>query len=85
MQIMVCVGSSCHLKGAEEVIKTFQGLIQKEKITRRVTLKGSFCMGKCSENGVTVKVDETFHKTTPEQAESFFYENLLPKVKNVSK
>lgn len=81
MEIKVCVGSSCHLKGAEEVIKTFQQLIQKEKLNRRIDLKGSFCMGKCGENGVTVKIDETFHKTAYQQAETFFYEVVMPLLK----
>jgi redox-sensing transcriptional repressor len=81
MEIMVCVGSSCHLKGAEDVIKKFQSLLQKEKLNRKVNLKGSFCQGKCSESGVTVKIGDDFHKTIPAQAEQFFYDELLPVLK----
>ncbi len=81
MELTVCVGSSCHLKGSEEVVKRMQGLIEKEKMGKRVTLKGSFCMGQCSDTGVTIEFDNNFHKTTPETVESFFKETVLPKVK----
>lgn len=81
MELMICVGSSCHLKGSEVVIKTFQGLIEKEGVGKKVVLKGSFCMGKCSENGVTIKLNDRFFKTKYEDAESFFYENILPAIK----
>ncbi len=81
MDILVCVGSSCHLKGAEDVIKQFQQRIQKEKLTRKVTLKGSFCQGKCSESGVTVRIGEEFFKTTPQEAASFFDAAILSRVR----
>ncbi len=80
MVIMVCVGSSCHLKGAEEVINIFQNLIQKEKVHRRVELKGSFCLEKCSDTGVTVKLDDDFRKITPEETSKFFYDEIMPRL-----
>lgn len=81
MELLICVGSSCHLKGSEIVVKTFQNLIEKEKLSRKVTLKGSFCMGKCSDSGVTVQLGDQFYKTKYEDAEKFFYESLLPRIK----
>lgn len=78
MELLICVGSSCHLKGSEVVIKTFQELIEKEGLTKKVVLKGSFCMGKCSENGVTVKVQDKFYKTKCDEAEKFFYATIVP-------
>jgi redox-sensing transcriptional repressor len=81
MELLICVGSSCHLKGSEVVIKTFQSLIEKEAVGKKVILKGSFCMGKCSENGVTIKLNDQFYKTRFEDAESFFYEHVMPAVR----
>ncbi len=81
MELLICVGSSCHLKGSEVVVKTFQDLIEKEGLSKKVVLKGSFCMGKCSENGVTVKLNDKFYKTRYEDAEKFFYETVLPIIK----
>lgn len=80
MELLICVGSSCHLKGSEVVVKTFQDLIEKEGVGKKVILKGSFCMGKCSENGVTIKLADKYYKTRYEDAESFFYETVLPQL-----
>jgi NADH:ubiquinone oxidoreductase subunit E len=81
MELLICVGSSCHLQGSEVVVKTFQGLIEKEKLGKKILLKGSFCLGKCSENGVTIKIKDRFYKTKYEEAESFFYQTILPIIK----
>jgi len=80
MELMICVGSSCHLKGSEEVVKTFQNLIDKEKLGKMVELKGSFCMGQCSATGVTIQFDQQYFKTKPGDAENFFYQTIVPRV-----
>ena len=59
MQVFVCVGSSCRLKGSYLIISKFQELIRQHGLEDRVELKASFCLGRCTE-GVAVKVDETF-------------------------
>jgi hypothetical protein len=43
--VTVCVGSSCHLKGAREMITRFNDFLTKEGLEDKVELKGSFCMG----------------------------------------
>jgi len=53
LTIYVCLGSSCHLKGAYKVVEKL-----KESLTDpRVELRGSLCMGNCSE-GVNVRVGD---------------------------
>ena len=79
MDILVCVGSACHLKGAESIIKHFQTRIRKEKLGRQITIKGSFCQGKCSESGVTIRIGDAFFKTTPQEADGFFSTVILPR------
>ena len=78
MELKVCVGSSCHLRGSEMVVQTFQQIIEKEKLSSQVQLKGSFCMGECTEEDVGVHFNGQAYRTTPEDAESFFYSRLLP-------
>lgn len=58
MIIEVCVGSACHLKGSPEIVQLMQNAIVANALERQVTLAGSFCLGKCSPTGVTVKIDE---------------------------
>lgn len=59
MEIYVCVGSSCHLKGSYDIIKKFEQLIKENNLDGKVELKASFCMGHCTD-GVAVKIDGEF-------------------------
>lgn len=58
MIIQVCIGSSCHLKGSERIVDLLQRAITTNKFERDITLAGSFCMGKCSHEGVTVQIND---------------------------
>ena len=80
MIVQICVGSSCHLTGSEDLVRLFQSAIEKNKLENEVTLAGSFCTGRCNRVGVTVTVDEeVFTGVTPETFETFFAENILKK------
>jgi len=78
MELKVCVGSACHLKGSSDVVKTFQNLIQKAKLEEEVQLKGSFCMGHCDDPDVTVEFNNKIYSTTPDKAGQFFNDTVLP-------
>lgn len=56
MDIFICIGSSCHLKGSRAVIEKMEERIHREHLEDRVTVRGSFCMGNCTD-GVCVRVD----------------------------
>ena len=55
--VTVCVGSSCHIKGARNVIMRFDELLKEHGLEGRVELKGSFCMERCGE-GVNWQIDD---------------------------
>jgi len=55
--VTVCVGSSCHIKGARQVIDRFNELIKEHDLAERIELKGSFCMERCGE-GLNWQIDE---------------------------
>lgn len=79
--VSVCVGSSCHLKGAEDVITGLMELIRKSGIESCVELKGCFCLGRCTE-GVTIKVDdEIIASVSKESLPQVFEEKILPKAR----
>jgi NADH:ubiquinone oxidoreductase subunit E len=81
MIIQICIGSSCHLKGSEEVVELFKKAIDKYSLNDDITLAGSFCLGKCNRTGVTVTVDdEVFTGITKENFEGFFKEKVLGKI-----
>ena len=55
--VTVCVGSSCHIKGARGVIVRFNELLKTHGLADRVELKGSFCMERCGE-GLNWQIDD---------------------------
>jgi hypothetical protein len=57
MNIKVCVGSSCHLKGSYEVIQALKDILKKYDVEDLVELQASFCLGHCAK-GVNVKTDD---------------------------
>ncbi len=81
MKLLVCVGTNCHLRGSEEVIRTFMEKISKLNLESQIELKGSFCMGKCDIPGISVEVDGEFiENVTPQNAAKIFEELILPKL-----
>lgn len=57
MEIYVCIGSSCHLKGSYDVIQAFKKLIAEKHLEDKVSLNASFCLGHC-QNGVCAKIND---------------------------
>jgi len=54
--VTVCVGSSCHVKGAREVLSRFEDFLAAEDLKEKVELRGSFCMDHCGE-GINWEID----------------------------
>ncbi len=84
--VSICVGSSCHLKGSEQLVELFQKKLAEEGFEDDIILSGSFCLGKCNREGVTVSVgdgmtDEVFTGVTPEGFNAFWNNTVLPKLK----
>lgn len=79
-ELSVCVGSACHLKGAQNVVYTFRHLIDEYGVVEKIELKAHFCMKMCACEGVSVRFDGKAYSIQPEQARAFFRENVLPVV-----
>ena len=79
IKVTVCIGSSCHIKGSRQVVSELQTLIKENGIEDKVSLGGTFCMGKCQQ-GVCVSVDDDFHSVSPETVGEFFRNEVLSRV-----
>ncbi|MCI5961140.1 MAG: (2Fe-2S) ferredoxin domain-containing protein [Ruminococcus sp.] len=79
MKVIVCIGSSCHIKGSRQVVEELQYLIAQNNLGDKVELGGTFCMGKCQE-GVCVTVDDNFHSVSPDTVKDFFEKEIKAKV-----
>lgn len=82
MIIQICVGSACYLKGSQEIVDLFQKAIEKYDLMDEVALAGSFCIGKCNREGVTVQIDDEVHLgITKEVFPRFFEQYVLEPLK----
>lgn len=79
--VEVCVGSSCHIKGAPEIVELMQKYISDAHLEDEIVLSGSFCSGRCNREGVTVTVGDEVHiGITPERFRDFWQDSILPAV-----
>lgn len=79
MQISVCIGSACHLKGSYNIITTLQELVEEQSLGNQIDLKAVFCLGNC-QKGVSVQIDENpeIYSVSPKTAKEFFNDTVLP-------
>jgi NADH:ubiquinone oxidoreductase subunit E len=78
--ITICVGSSCSVRGSDELAARLQQCIEKEHLEGLVDIVGAFCMDACSQ-GVSVRVgDRQFSGILPQDAETFFYDQIIGQV-----
>lgn len=76
MEIKVCIGSACHLKGSYEVIEKLKSLIAADGLDESVAaLKGSFCLGNCGDH-VTMSIDGEIVNVLPETVEQVYNEKI---------
>lgn len=80
--IQICIGSSCHLKGAPEIVRLLQKYIKDNSCEDRIALTGTLCAGKCNRDGVTVTVgDDVYTGVTPEGFDAFWNDKIVPAMK----
>jgi NADH:ubiquinone oxidoreductase subunit E len=78
IQLTVCIGSACHLKGAYNVISTFQHLIEANNLHDKVEFSAAFCRKSCNKPGVSVTLNAAAHNIPAEDARTFFLQQVLP-------
>ena len=76
LDICICVGSACHLKGSYEVIDKLKGCVKKNRLEDKVTIKAAFCLGHCTE-AVSVKMGDEIYSVDPITAEEFFEQKVI--------
>ena len=80
IDLSVCVGSACHIKGSYNVINNFQQIIEEYNLSDKVKLKAIFCLGHCTK-GVSVKIDESeVYSVTGNSSRKFFESEVIPKL-----
>ena len=78
VSISVCIGTSCHLNGANNVVMSFQHLIEELQLHDKVMLNAAFCMNACAKDSVCIRIGDERFSIKAEEARTFFKENILP-------
>lgn len=80
IDLSVCVGSACHIKGSYNVINNFQQIIEEYNLADKVQLKAIFCLGHCTE-GVSVKIDDSeVYSVSGSTSRKFFDTEVLKRL-----
>ena len=77
-KVVVCIGSSCHLKGSRQVVEELQKLIDQNNLKEEVELAGTFYMGNC-QKGVSVKLNDQLFSVSPQTVKEFFEKKKIKK------
>ncbi|GHT78605.1 NADH dehydrogenase [Spirochaetia bacterium] len=80
LELCVCIGSACHIKGAYNVIQTFQQMIEEGRLHGKINFKSSFCRRQCRSPGVAVSVGGEWHHVPAEKAREFFNTVVVGKI-----
>lgn len=77
IELRVCIGSSCHLKGSYNVIQTFMQLIEDHDLHDKIDFKSTFCMKRCAHTGVGLTLNDEAYHIPPESAREFFLTKVM--------
>lgn len=81
--IDVCVGSSCHLTGAPEIVELIKKEVERQHLDDEVVLSGCFCLGKCNRVGVSVRIGEDVYTgITRDNFREFWDNTVMTAIKN---
>lgn len=82
LQVSVCIGNACQLKGSYQIIHAIRSLIEKHRLEGRVELTESYCQGHC-RRGVSVKIGgEYVVNFNISNVEEMFAEYILNRAEN---
>jgi len=83
IDIYVCMGSACYVKGSPEIVDKLNSLIAVNRLKANIQLKGSFCLGPCIQ-GVVVKIgNRQFKNLRPDNIEERFNTEFIPFIKSL--
>jgi len=81
IELNICIGSSCHLKGAYNIVENIQQKIKENNLEKKINFKASFCMQQCSNQGVCITVNGQKHNMIPNDTGAFFDDVIIPMTK----
>ena len=84
LKLNVCIGSACHIKGSQQVIQSFQRMIEEKGLQDAIELCAAFCRGHCVDAvSVTLGEDEEkVYSVSGDTAAEFFETQVMPRLED---
>ncbi|MGQ9747537.1 MAG: [FeFe] hydrogenase, group A [Candidatus Caldatribacteriaceae bacterium] len=80
VDVAVCVGTSCYLKGSYNILQGLLKLIKEHRVEDRVSVGATFCLERCSQ-GPNIRVnDEVISGVSEENLREVFEREVLEKI-----
>lgn len=79
VNIEVCVGTACYLKGAYHIINRLDELTESNNISDKVSVSSIFCFNNCM-NCVSVKFNDELLSLSMDNIDEFFKTKVIPLV-----
>jgi NADH:ubiquinone oxidoreductase subunit E len=80
VDIAVCVGTSCYLKGSYNLLQRLLELAKEHNVQDRVSIGATFCLERCSQ-GPNIRInDEVVSGATEDKIKEIFEKQVLAKI-----
>jgi NADH:ubiquinone oxidoreductase 24 kD subunit len=79
LELNVCIGSSCHIKGSYNLIQTFQQMMEEEQLHDKIEMRAQFCMKRC-QCAVSVSIGDEVFSVAPEDGREFFRSTVITRL-----
>ncbi len=66
VDVQVCVGTSCYLKGSMQVLKALTDQVSQAGLTDNVRLRGAFCCQQCASGPMVIVGDDVVAGVSPQ-------------------
>jgi NADH-quinone oxidoreductase subunit G len=74
--VKVCVGTSCYLRGAREVLRRFSEEIEANRLEEQVDLSAAFCLEHCDQGPNVVVNGREYHGVAAEDVPGLLFRAL---------
>ena len=76
LNIEVCVGTSCYLRGSYHIINRLEELTEEAKLSDKVNISSIFCLGNCGSS-TSVRINDEVLSVTIDGVDEFFKNHIL--------
>lgn len=77
VNVEVCVGTSCYLRGSYHIINRLEELSEKASLSDNVNIASIFCLGNCGSSS-SVRVNGEILSVTIDGVDEFFDKHIVP-------